>query len=390
MPKASKTGTRGLYWDDIEECFRIDFRWRDPRTGLTDRYRERFPQSVKKPAARRRTEEVLNLALSGKLRDRQAGPGSLAAAFDQYLTFIKTNLGERAHTDRKHHAKLLVHELGTRPLVDLSPLDVERYKSKRRAAKRAPRGKPNEQAKKVEEPKPISAGTINRELATFKHFVGKAGEWGWIDEAQAAKLRKVKLLKEPPGRVRWLTDAERTRLYAVLPPEFRLLVLADAVSGMRRTELVELKKDQVDRKRKVITLDKTKSNRTRHVPINDQLDAVLKEAMAASGDGPYVFHSSRGLPYTPSGVSSFFRKLVERAGIEDFHLHDLRHDFATQVRRAGFGLDVIQKLLGHSTLAMAQRYAHLGDVELQQAVDAIAPALPTKIQKVAKTPRKTA
>ena len=75
-----------------------------------------------------------------------------------------------------------------------------------------------------------------------------------------------------------------------------------------------------------------------------------------------------GKPYSVGDVSSNFAKPAKRAGIEDFHFHDLRHDFATQVRRRGTGLDVIAKLLGHSSLAMARRYAHVGDAELVNAV----------------------
>ena len=70
-------------------------------------------------------------------------------------------------------------------------------------------------------------------------------------------------------------------------------------------------------------------------------------------------------------MSAGFARTVKRAGIEDFHFYDLRHDFATQVRRRGTGLDVIAALLGHSSLAMAQRYAHIGDAELVAAVSGL-------------------
>lgn len=388
MPRASKTGVRGLYYDEAEKRFRIDFRWREARTGKIDRYRERFPEGTKKPAAERRARDVINLAIAGKLKQAQDGPGTLKVALNRYLDFVETELGARARKDRGHHADLLVAELNAIPLVDLSPIHIERYKATRRKATRAARGKQAQRAKGPE-PKPISPATINRELATLKHFVGKAADWGWLDEAQAVRLRKVRLLKEPPGRVRWLTEDERAKLYAVLPEGFRRMVVADALSGLRRGELVGLTKGQVDLKKRLLTLTKTKSNRTRHVPINDALATVLKEAMAAS-EGSHVFESRHRVAYTPSGVSSFFRKLAARAGIRDFHLHDLRHDFATQVRRAGSGIDVVGKLLGHATLAMAQRYAHLGDDEMRKAVEAIAPTLPTASVKPVKKSRKTA
>lgn len=382
MPRASRTGVRGLYYDPVEKLFRIDFRWRNARTGEMNRHRERLPRATKKPAAQRRAEEVVNLALSGKLHERRGDvPTNLDAAFKRYLEYVKTNLGERAHDDRERHADLWVKHIGNVALVDLSSFQIEGYKSKRKKdVRETPDGE-----------KPPAPATINRELATMKHFLGQAAEWGWIADGHAAKLRKVKMLKEPPGRVRWLSDAERQRLYASLPVEFARVVTAGALSGMRRAELVGLRKEQVDLKRRLIALTKTKSNRTRHVPISDALAAVLKDALACSdGEQPHVFMSRRKVPYTPDGVSSFFRKLVKRAGIEDFHLHDLRHDFATQVRRHGAGLDVVAKLLGHSTLAMSQRYAHLGDDTMRSAVEAIAPALPPAVSETPKKPAKTA
>jgi integrase len=336
MSRPSRTGVRGLYWDPDKKCFRIDLRWKDVRTGAPDRYREQLPKGTKKPAAERRTRDVMNLALSGELRKQRKGPASLRAAFDEYLDHVRAELGERARKDRKRHGDLLVAALGGRPMVELSPLDVERYKAARRKATRAPRGKPKERESAPVDQTPLGPATINRELATLKHFIGKAAEWGWIEEGQASRLRKVKLLKEPPGRVRWLSDSEREKLFAVLPKGFRRLVVADALSGLRRGELVTLRKDQVDLQKRVLTLTKTKSNRVRVVPINPELAVILEDAMKAS-KGLHVFESRHRVAYTPDGVSSFFRKLCIEAGVEDFHWHDLRHDFATQSGGQGRG-----------------------------------------------------
>jgi len=122
------------------------------------------------------------------------------------------------------------------------------------------------------------------------------------------------------------------------------------------------------------------------VPVSDALAAVLQEAIK-DGDAmlkagkvktapTHVFLSRLGGPYTSSGVSGLFRKCVARAGVKNFRFHDLRHDFASRIRRAGHGLDVVQALLGHASPVMSQRYAHIGVSELHAAVAAVGSIAP--------------
>ncbi len=160
---------------------------------------------------------------------------------------------------------------------------------------------------------------------------------GWLSKEQVAELRKKLTpkaleenlgLKEPDVRVRWLTDDERTRLYTALEKKgrepFYRVVLAALHTGQRLSNVIGLRKDAVDLPARHIKLVKTKSGKTYHVPINDTLAAILETAMRES-TGPDVFVNGSAEPYTRSGVSSFFRKIVEEANITDFHFHDLRH-----------------------------------------------------------------
>jgi integrase len=226
-------------------------------------------------------------------------------------------------------------------------------------------------------------------------------DWGWLP-----KRPKVVLLAEPPARVRWLTDAERLSLAAELGlPQrkaFRLLCSAALLSGARLGKVIALLKTDVDLDRRLITIHdmaKGGKRKTIHVPVSDALAEVLTEAMASAGDDcPYVFPAGRRTrgqkkPYTQSGVSSFFAKVAEGAGISDFHFHDLRHDFATTLTRGGVGLNVLQKLLGHSTSAMTQRYAHLADTQLAAAAGVARPlpvAPPAEARKAKKKARPSA
>jgi integrase len=302
-------------------------------------------------------------------------PGALQAAFDEYRRLCGT--GNAAQKER--HCKVLVGAFGDVPLADVSELAIERFKRTRGADK--------------------SPGTVNRELATLRHFFSCAIDWGWTDSRP-----KIRMLKEAPGRVRWLTDGERERLYAELPARFKRVVLAAALCGQRLGNVIALTRDRVDLQHRSFSIPKTKSGKRHDVPVSEALAAVIAEAIA-DGDAQakrrkveppaHVFVSRFGKPYTSSGVSGLFRKCVAAAGVKDFRFHDLRHDFATRVRRAGHGLDVVQELLGHATPAMTQRYAHIGADELHRAVASVgavvAPALPPGAAEVAQDrPKPTA
>jgi integrase len=118
-----------------------------------------------------------------------------------------------------------------------------------------------------------------------------------------------------------------------------------------------LEGDQVDLQRRFILLDKTKNGKRREIPINDTLKAVF-HALRRRFDVPYVFHDQKKLkPYR--NVKRSFTTALQRAKITDFHFHDLRHTFASQLVMAGIDLAAIKELLGHKDIMMTLRYAHL-------------------------------
>jgi len=95
----------------------------------------------------------------------------------------------------------------------------------------------------------------------------------------------------------------------------------------------------------------------------------------ARSPGSFVFANAKGERYTCDGVRVLFRRAVEKAGLDDFRFHDLRHTTATRLRRAGAGLDTVGGRAGHATLAMAARYAHIGSADLRAAMASLpAPA----------------
>ena len=370
MPRASKTGVRGLYRDD-DGRYRLDLRWSDPRTGRTLRHRERLPEGTPLAAAKARARALLTAALEGTFvpghEGGQAGE-RVGEAFDRYLEAMRV---EGVQTKgRVAHGKVLREVLGEgRELASLVPLDLERAKKHLRGGG---------------EPAAHAAGTINRHLTTWKHFLRWAARHGYVPRDVAARIREdVRPLREPPGRVRWIRDDEIAHFLA-LDGWLRPIVDCARMTAMRLSEIVTMRGAQVDRKAGRIELRRTKSNRVRYVKITPALALVLRDVPR---DG-YVFHVPQGegtgkakrtederrRDYT----SLAFARWTARVGLEDFHFHDLRHHAATKIREAGHGLDVVASVLGHSTLAMAARYAHLGDAQRDAAFDAaaVAPSLP--------------
>lgn len=353
MSRHSRTGVRGSYRLS-DGRFGLDLRWRDPRTGEAHRYRETLPAALTAVAAKLRARELLSAALSGEFDPDRAPAKSLGDAFVEYGKWCDSNR-PRAAKRRKAIAARLLIALGDQPLDRLSPLDVERFKRDRRAKGAAP-------------------ATVNRDLEVLVHFYGLAESWGWCGDAVARAIRGVPHYTEPPGRVRYLKPDEEKRLLAATPRHVRPLIIAAIHSGMRQSELVTLTTASVDLDARMITLTRTKANRVRRVEINDSLAAVLRQALAGL-EREFVFVSRRGERYTADGLRSIFRRAVDRAGIADFRFHDLCHTTATRLRRAGAGLDLVATVLGHATLAMAQRYSHLGAENVKAAM-ATLPAPP--------------
>lgn len=355
MPKASKLGVRGLYRDSTGR-YRLDLRWRDPKSGRMQRHKERLPVGVPAAAAKRRAHEILAGALSGAFdRNREAERG-LHELLDEYLKWAQTNR-PRTYSDRRYHVIALKRALADVPLDAFAPLQVERFKRAQQEAKKAP-------------------ATTNRILATLKHAVTYgAKELGWMSLRVFESIHSVKQFREPPGRVRFLAVEEEVRLFEHLPACLVMFVRTAMLTGMRLSEIRTLQRSQVDLSSRVITIgDKheTKTSRVRRIPMADALHAELSAHLKTHSEQS-VFLDDRGLPFrSKNPICRRFAAAVRAAQIDNFHFHDLRHDFATRLRRGQVGIDAIAKLLGHSSITMAMRYAHIDDPTLRRAVAGLA------------------
>ncbi len=220
----------------------------------------------------------------------------------------------------------------------------------------------------VEEFKSRKASTgklvsTNRCLALLKHMFSMAIVWGYTT---TNPVKNVKLFKELRGRIRFLTQLEIERLLKELRGTARSIVIVALNSGMRKGEILNLKWRDIDFYNNYISIEVSKNGEARKIPINDMLK---QELMSIPRNGDYVFSKATGEPYGDPRTA--FENALKRAGIDNFHFHDLRHTFASHLAMSGVDIRTIAALLGHKTLQMTMRYSHLSPGYLQDAVSVL-------------------
>ena len=205
-----------------------------------------------------------------------------------------------------------------------------------------------------------SASTVNRYTATLASTLSYAvKQLRWLSENPCKNLLK---LKEDPGRDRILADDEIARLLDACrrskSPYLYPIVLVALTTGARRGEILGLEWRNVDFDNRLAHLKQTKNGRPRSVALADAVVAVLKALYALRNpQKPLVFASKT--PFGQVDIKKAWAEALKRAGIHDYHFHDLRHQFCTFAAGMGASNLELATATGHSTLAMLQRYTHM-------------------------------
>jgi integrase len=180
-------------------------------------------------------------------------------------------------------------------------------------------------------------------------------------------MESFHMLPEHNRRLRYLSKEECQALIDSSEPHLKPIVITAVNTGMRRGEILGLRWDRhIDLKHGFILLDNTKNGERREIPINQTVKALLI-VLTRRIDVPYVFYDpTTGKHY--KDLKKSFATACRKAGIRDFHFHDLRHTFASRLVMAGVDLTTVRELLGHKTLTMTLRYAHLSPSHKVNAV----------------------
>jgi integrase len=218
--------------------------------------------------------------------------------------------------------------------------------------------------------KPRTQATVNRYLAALSHvFTIAVQQYEWMTENP---LRRVNRGQESRGRVRFLSDAERERLLTACRdsgnPDLYIAVVLSLATGARRMEVLGLRWPQVDLARNVIALEETKNGERRSLPIGDTVRDLLKaRAKVRRIDSDLVFPGRSA--NRPAQLRHAWLIALKAAAVEDFHWHDLRHSAASYLAMNGASIQEIAAVLGHKTLAMVKRYAHLSEQHTANVVN---------------------
>lgn len=215
-----------------------------------------------------------------------------------------------------------------------------------------------------------SPATVNRYLAVISHcFTIALNEWEWVELNQVGRVKK---LPEPRGRVRFLSEEERTAFLSAckgscLATLYPIVILAIS-TGMRQGEIFRLRWGDIDFERRQLAIHETKNDERRVVPVVSEAYRALKahgKVRQIASDHIFPTEAKCGVQAIRAGWNA----ALKEAKIVDFRFHDLRHTAASYLAMNGATSSEIAEVLGHKTLAMVKRYAHLSDAHTSGVVE---------------------
>ena len=246
---------------------------------------------------------------------------------------------------------------GRMRLDNIGVREIDRYKAKKVQSEENPQG--------------LQPKTINNHLTVLRRALTSAVEWGHIEH-----VPPIKWMKTAPAEFDFFTKDESDRLLETTEEEHLAMVMTAVKAGLRRGELMALRWEDVDfvigkiLVRRSVWKGKVtspKNYRHREVPMSPRLMRALKSHRHLRG--PLVFCQLDGKMFTKDMIKRTLPRACRKAGLRRVQWHALRHSFASQLVMVGVPLKVVQELLGHATIEMTMRYAHLAP---SMHIDAVA------------------
>jgi len=202
--------------------------------------------------------------------------------------------------------------------------------------------------------KAVSKASVNREYAVIRHMFNLAVAWEYLNESPCRKIKPFRVSRKLP---KYYTEEEIGRLLKGAHGIWRSIWLILLNTGMRRGELLALKWS--DLHNGALHIRSPKEGRDKVIPISEDLQKVL-DNLPRKGE--------MVCPYGSSTLTHTFKKMAIKAGIPG-NLHLLRHTTASHLLLNGVPLQVVQRILGHSSIAITDLYVHALDKDMKEAVD---------------------
>ena len=330
--------------------------------GVTREQAEKYIEQVRTDAR----QDRLNLPKGRKV------PINFKEAANEYLIKLEQEGGKDIPTKRQKLTGHLVPFFGTTALAKISTSDIECYKKKRLEEFSLHGGdKIGKNGQLGATSKPVTAGTVNRELSTLSHMLTKAVEWKWLD----SKPAQVKLLKAENGRITYLTMEQMDRLLKVCrqdqSKDIYLFTLIGLETSMRKMEILSIRLDDINLEQRLIFIPVAKAG-SREQPITAHLTEFLGEHLKSiPTDQIWLFPSATSTSGHVVSIEKAFRRVVTDAGLDPKEVlrHTLRHTAITHLVQAGVDLPTVQRISGHKTLQMVVRYSHQNGEHISDAME---------------------
>jgi len=214
----------------------------------------------------------------------------------------------------------------------------------------------------------LSFSTANKLIKYISYTYNLALSWN-IPHITCNPTKYIKLFAEDNIVEKYLTKEEIKTILHIASKNENPLILHILqfliLTGARKNEVLQAKWEDIDLINNIFTIPLSKSGKVRRIPISPKLQSIIQSI--PKYDSPYLFPSFK----TKLPMKKFeyhWYKIRKEANLDNVRLHDLRHTFASTLVNAGVSLYEVQKLLGHSNISITQRYAHLSNNSLFNAV----------------------
>jgi integrase len=347
---------------------------------------------AREAAQQRRAKAALGEAIPTRRPTSEATLRTFLA--DTYEPWMKATYGKRC--DQVAMIRAAFRDLLDQKLSDLSTARIDRWRAQRRSHHPS-------QATKTKA-REVSRATINHNVSGLRAAMARAVEWGALSVMPLGKIKRKK--EDENAIVRYLSADEEARLrsalfsrdkarsagrdsankwrrergyeewpaYGTYTDHLTPLVLVAVNTGLRRGELFQVCWRDVDLQRRILTVrgEGAKTGQTRHVPLNSEAVRVLKiwKPGPVCEAGWCVFGGSDSSTPTVE-IKKAWAGVLKAAKVNGFRFHDLRHTFASKLVMASVDLNTVRELLGHKSIAMTLRYAHLAPEHKAAAVESL-------------------
>lgn len=303
-----------------------------------------FKSKTEAQAWARQEEHQLDLRLGkGGIPATDLTFGDLLTRYNQCVTIHKRGIEQELIRSRL----ILRMDISKCKVSSMNAADVARYRDSRL--------------------KVVSADTVRREFNLLRH-VWSVAKREWMLVLGENPFTDVRLPAPSPARQRRLTEEEWERLAEGAKNskcDYLLTIVSVAYhTGLRRSEILALKRSDVDLERRYLTIRKSKSGHSRIVPLTVGAHEALTAWFAQSTDDK-LFN------VTPNALRLAFARLCNKLEIRDFRFHDLRHSFTSRLAEMGFSAMELMALTGHRQLHTLTRYVHLQNSVLQKKLAGI-------------------